>query len=85
VEHVGNSKRPPLTQEAFPFEARLAWMSLSPEAQDAILEVAWCAHCSAETPLTILGGELKSGGLLLRGKCVRCQGGIARFVEEIRR
>ena len=82
---MSSPRRQRPTQESFPFEARLAWMSIAPDAQTAILEHVWCTHCSAGTPMTMLGGQLKSGGLLLSGKCSRCGGDTARFIEELPR
>ena len=39
-------------------EARLVWMNLAPDEQEAILEAAWCPACMKSTPFEVLGGRL---------------------------
>jgi hypothetical protein len=70
------------TRESFPFDARLAWMELSPDEQEAILESAWCPACLKRTRFEILGGKLVDAGLSLRGRCRRCGGELSRLVER---
>ena len=49
-------------------EARLVWMNLAPDEQEAILEAAWCPACMKSTPFEVLGGRLVAGGLALSGR-----------------
>ena len=74
--------KPGPTWKRFPPDARLAWMELSPDAQESILEAAWCPACAKPTSFTVLGGRLAEGGLILEGRCERCGGDISRFVEK---
>ena len=60
--------RPGPTWAEFPLEARLAWMNLAPDEQEAILEAAWCPACMKSTPFEVLGGRLVAGGLALSGR-----------------
>ena len=71
-----------LTWRSFPLDARLAWMELSPDEQEAILEAAWCSTCLKSTPFTVLGGKLVEAGLSLTGRCERCGGEVGRLVER---
>ena len=70
------------TWDAFPLDARLAWMELSPDSQEAILSAAWCVECRKSTPFTVVGGRLAERGLMLNGRCNVCGGEIGRFVER---
>ena len=70
------------TWESFPLDARLAWMELSPNVQEKILEAAWCAACTNATSFTVLGGRLSDGGLILEGRCQRCGAVVSRLVER---
>lgn len=70
------------TWKSFPLDARLAWMELSPDGQEAILDAAWCSTCLKSTRFEVLGGRLVEGGLSLTGRCRRCGGEVGRLVER---
>ena len=74
--------RPVPTWAEFPVDARLAWMELSPDEQEAILEAAWCPMCLRSTPFDVVGGRLIEQGLALTGKCQRCGGEVGRLIER---
>jgi hypothetical protein len=69
------------TWASFPVDARLAWMELSPDEQDAILEAAWCSTCLGSRPFDLVGGRLVDAGLSLTGRCRSCGGEVGRLVE----
>ena len=78
VDRIGSGP----TWESFPIEARLAWIELSPDEQDAILDAALCPMCLKSTPFEILGGSLLEIGLRLVGRCRWCGGEVVRLVER---
>ena len=80
--NVTDPGSPGPTWESFPLDARLAWMELSPDVQEKILEAAWCAACMKPTAFTILSGRVSESGLILGGRCEWCGGEVGRLVER---
>ena len=61
--------------------ARL-WGQISIEHKRVLLANVWCSHCSHSVTIKNFTGVVKSGDLLLVGKCAECHGDVARLVES---
>ncbi len=61
--------------------ARLRWEAIPTDIRQRLLTNVWCAHCCHETTITSFSGAIKSGDLLLVGKCAECQRDVARVIE----
>lgn len=76
----------PTTKERQPgFSARAsrAWESLAAETRIRILNNVWCAACRSGTSIALEGATVSGSDLILRGRCTKCGGSVARVVEEI--
>jgi hypothetical protein len=47
-----------------------------------LLANVWCGACRHEVTITNFTGAVKSGDLLLVGKCAECHGDVARVIES---
>ena len=66
-------------------QASKLWNSMAVERQSLLLSKVWCSHCSHCSHSVIIKnfiGAVKSGDLLLVGKCAECHGDVARLVES---
>jgi len=54
---------------------------MPPHARAQILANVYCAHCRDAVPIVEVSGTLKSGDLVLEGKCAKCGQQVARLVE----
>jgi Zn finger protein HypA/HybF involved in hydrogenase expression len=61
--------------------ARQRWESISADIRQRLLANVWCMHCRHEVTITNFSGTIKSGNLLLVGKCAECHGDVARVIE----
>ena len=52
------------------------------ERQSLLLSKVWCSRCSRSVIIKKFTGAVKSGDLLLVGKCAECHGDVARLVES---
>ena len=55
---------------------------MTPELRRKILENVWCAHCVTTVKIVDFSGGMRSGHLLLEGRCVECGGSVGRMVES---
>ena len=63
-------------------QAAKLWNSMAIERQTLLLSNVWCSHCSHSVTIKNFTGVVKSGDLLLVGKCAECHGDVARLVES---
>ena len=63
-------------------QAAKLWNSMAIERQTLLLSNVWCSHCSRSVTIKKFTGTVKSGDLLLVGKCAECHGDVARLVES---
>jgi len=57
------------------------WNELGARAQALYANNVWCGHCRGS--ITIIGftGSMEGEDLILRGKCAKCGGAVARVIE----
>ena len=55
---------------------------MTPELRRKILENVWCAHCVTTVKILDFSGGMRSGHLLLEGRCEQCGGSVGRMVES---
>ena len=63
-------------------QASKLWNSMAVEQQTPLLSNVWCSRCSRSVIMKKFTGAVKSGDLLLVGKCAECHGDVARLVES---
>jgi hypothetical protein len=68
---------PNFTESAFAL-----WSRISPEHKKLLLSNVWCGACRHGVTITNFTGAVKSGNLLLVGKCAECHGDVARVIES---
>jgi hypothetical protein len=61
--------------------ARPRWYAIPANVRQLLLTNVWCGRCRHEVTITSFSGAIKSGALLLVGKCAECGGDVARVVE----
>jgi hypothetical protein len=57
------------------------WAAIPLDARKQLLSNVWCGKCRREVMITNFSGAVKSGALLLVGKCTECHGDVARLIE----
>lgn len=62
--------------------ARRRWNAVPADIRQRLLSNVWCAHCSDETTVTDVAGNIRRGDLVLTGRCGRCGGEVARVIER---
>ena len=60
--------------------ARQRWESIPTDIRQRLLANVWCG-ARHEVTITNFTGTIKSGNLLLVGKCAECHGDVARVIE----
>lgn len=63
------------------FDARKKWAKIPPHIQDLIIHNVFCAVCG-ETTIIDYSLHNDKFGVLLKGKCKKCGGDVARLVED---
>jgi hypothetical protein len=58
------------------------WSRISTEHKKLLLANVWCGACRHGVTITNFTGAVKSGDLLLVGKCAECHGDVARVIES---
>jgi ribosomal protein S27E len=58
------------------------WSKLNKTLQNKILTNVWCGNCGNATTIVDYDIHDDSLGFVLRGKCKKCGGKVARFVED---
>ena len=72
IESIPNFTKPALA----------LWSRISPEHKKLLLANVWCGACRHGVTITNFTGAVKSGDLLLVGKCAECHGDVARVIES---
>ena len=75
----------PMSIESIPNFTKPAlalWSRISSEHKKLLLANVWCGACRHEVIITNFTGAVKSGDLLLVGKCAECHGDVARVIES---
>ena len=73
-----------MTVESFPnFTAPAAklWAAVPADTKKLLLANVYCAKCRDSVIITNFSGVVRSGDLLLVGKCAVCHGDVARVIE----
>ena len=65
----------------FTDEAKAMWDAIPQGAQERILTNVWCVHCRSATTITDFKGDMEDMDLILRGRCMKCGGEVARLIE----
>jgi uncharacterized CHY-type Zn-finger protein len=69
------------TTPRFTGPAQKLWLAVPAETQKLLLGNVWCGTCRHEVTITNYTGTVRSGALLLVGKCAECHGDVARVIE----
>lgn len=64
--------------KAFTPEAGKIWQSYPEDVKARLLDHIWCGHCQKLSSMDNCSGEIASGLLILKGRCVQCDGGVVR-------
>jgi len=73
-----------MTIETLPTFTRPAaklWAAMPRDIRKLLLTNVYCSKCGMTT-ITNFSGVVKSGDLLLAGKCAECHGDVARLIES---
>ncbi len=73
-----------MTVESIPnFTAPAAklWATLPIATKKLLLANVYCGRCRGSTTITNFSGVVRSGDLLLVGKCAECHDDVARVIE----
>jgi len=62
--------------------ARRAWLSVPVVTRLRILNNVWCVACGLETSMAVDRASVSRADLVLLGRCTRCNGSVARVIEE---
>ena len=65
----------------FTVPAARLWEAIPADTRKKLLSNFWCGSCRHEVTITNFSGTVKTGDLLLVGKCAVCHGDVARLVE----
>ena len=62
-------------------QAAKRWAELGGRMQTLLLNNVWCVACSKTTTIAHVTGRVERGNIVLEGRCMRCDGPVARLVE----
>ena len=62
-------------------KADLRWESIPQLEKEKILGSVWCTSCAVVTTITDFDYQQKDDGMILNGKCIKCGGPAARYLE----
>lgn len=57
------------------------WAAIPSQIRKKLLSNVYCSKCAMMT-ITNFSGAVRSGDLLLVGKCAECRGDVARLIES---
>ena len=57
------------------------WATLPLATSKLLLSNVYCGQCRGSVTITNFSGVVRSGDLLLLGKCAECHGDVARGIE----
>ena len=61
--------------------AKKLWMAIPLNIRNQLLENVYCGECRGVTTITNYSGSVKSGTLILSGKCKACGAEVARVID----
>jgi hypothetical protein len=62
-------------------QAAAFWANIAMQQRAQKLDNVFCGHCLCGVEIVDYSGSMKSGDLLLKGKCAKCGHDVARLVE----
>ena len=65
----------------FTAQAARRWAALGGRTQTLLLNNVWCVRCSKTTTIVRFTGRIERGDIVLKGRCIHCDGPVARVVE----
>ena len=65
----------------FTAPAAKLWENIPADIRKRLLSNVWCGSCRHDVTITNFSGTVKTGDLLLVGKCAVCRGDVARLIE----
>ena len=65
----------------FTAPAAKLWADISSDKRKLLLGNVYCGQCKGSTIITNFSGVVRSGDLLLVGKCAACHEDVARVIE----
>ena len=65
----------------FTAPAMKLWSAVPSDIKRQLLSNVWCGTCGHAVTIKNFTGAVKSGDLLLVGKCAECHGDVARLIE----
>jgi hypothetical protein len=66
----------------FTTPAAKLWAAIPSDTKKLLLANVWCGKCRHAVTITNFSGTVKTGDLLLVGKCSECRGDVARLIEQ---
>ena len=63
-------------------QAAKLYAAIPADVRKLLLSNVWCGACRHEVTITDFSGVVRSGNLLLVGKCSECHGDVARVIES---
>ena len=66
----------------FSTAAAKLWAAIPSDSKKLLLSNVWCGRCGHTVTITNFTGVVKTGNLLLVGKCAECHGDVARLIES---
>jgi len=63
-------------------DALRRWMTVPEEFRKKVLNNVFCGKCYTTT-IVDYSFKAEKGGVLIKGKCKKCGGDVARYVEDI--
>lgn len=58
------------------------WVAIPIDERKRLLANVWCRNCRHDVTITNFTGAVRSGDLLLVGKCSECHGDVARVIGK---
>ncbi|ADL54777.1 hypothetical protein [Gallionella capsiferriformans] len=58
------------------------YAAIPADIRKQLLSNVWCGVCRHEVMISNFSGAVRSGDLLLVGKCSECHGDVARVIES---
>jgi hypothetical protein len=63
-------------------QAKKMWDAIAPAQRLRILNNVWCVKCMQSSSMGAVSGHVDKGVLSLKGVCTRCNGLVARIVDQ---
>jgi hypothetical protein len=79
---IGIALRPYLRAMDLTPQAKKLWDAIAPDQRLWILNHVWCVNCMKPSSMGSVRGHVDKGVLSLKGVCTRCNGLVARIVEQ---